>query len=74
LVEQRLKQVVVLAIDKSDLDGSLSEPFRGGQAAKAGANNDDVGPAGHAAMRHKPQPGRVWRAFVRNHAPGIFHY
>jgi hypothetical protein len=33
LVEQRLKQVVVLAIDQGDLDGCLGEPFRGGHPA-----------------------------------------
>jgi hypothetical protein len=27
LVEERLKQVVVLAIDQGDLDGCLGEPF-----------------------------------------------
>jgi hypothetical protein len=55
LVEQRLKQVVVLAIDQGDLDGCLGEPFRGGQAAEPGANNDHVWPAAHAAARHEPQ-------------------
>jgi hypothetical protein len=49
LVEQRLKQVVVLAIDEGDLDGCLGEPFRGAEAAKAGTNYDYVRPAGHAA-------------------------
>jgi len=61
LVEQRLKEVVVLAVDQSDLDGCLGEPFRGGQAAEPGANNDHVRPAAHAAARHQPQPGRIRR-------------
>ena len=44
MVEQRLKQVVVLAIDQGDLDGCLGESFRGSQAAEPGANNDHVRP------------------------------
>ena len=58
LVEQRLKKVVILAVDQSDLDGCLGEPFRSGQAAGPGANNDYVQPARRAVARHKRQPGR----------------
>ena len=69
MVEQRLKQVVVLAIDQGDLDGCLGEPFRGGQAAEPGANNDHVRPAAHAATRHGPQPGRIRRLIrAKDHA------
>ena len=44
LVEERLEQVVVAAIDERDVDGRLTEPQGGLEAAEPAAENDDARP------------------------------
>ena len=45
LVEQRLKSVVVAAVDDSDVDGQMREPLGRVQAGESAADDDDAGPA-----------------------------
>jgi hypothetical protein len=42
LIEQRLEQVVVTAVDQRDVDRRAREGTRRGQAAEAAANDHDV--------------------------------
>jgi len=42
LIEQRLKGVVILAIDDRDLDRGVSQTLRGIQAAEAGAHDHNA--------------------------------
>jgi hypothetical protein len=43
LVKQRLKHVMIVPIDQDDARWRLPKRLRGGQAAKAAGDNDDVG-------------------------------
>jgi hypothetical protein len=45
LVEQRLKGVMIAAIDYRDVDRQMREPFGGVKAGKARADDDDAGTA-----------------------------
>ena len=49
LVEERLEQVVVGAVDEGDLDGRPSECLRRVEAAEASADDEDAMCGGHAA-------------------------
>jgi hypothetical protein len=51
LVQQRLKQVMVPAVDQRHRDGRARQPARGRQAAEAAANDDHVGTVGGGAHR-----------------------
>ncbi len=42
LVEQRLKGVVVAAVDEGDVDGQLGQAFGGVDAGKTAADDDDA--------------------------------
>jgi len=52
LIEQRLKAVVVLAIDQGHVDGRAGEGLRGHESAEARPDNDHLGPR----LRHSPSP------------------
>ena len=43
LVEQRLKSVMIAAIDYRDIDRQMPKPFGGVEAGKACADDDDGG-------------------------------
>jgi hypothetical protein len=43
LVEQRLKDVVVAAVDDGDVDGEMSQAFGGVQAAESTPDDDHTG-------------------------------
>ena len=44
LVQKRLEQMVVAAVDYDHIGGDLAEPLRRGQAAKTGSDDDDARP------------------------------
>ena len=45
LVKERLKRVVVAAVDYGNVDGQMRQSFGGVNAGKARADNDDAGPS-----------------------------
>jgi len=53
LIQQRLKQMVVVAIEKNDLNGRAAERARDSQAAEARADNDDY----PVSFRHNAASG-----------------
>ena len=66
LVEQRLEQVVVRAVDQRHVDVGAPQPLRGGKPAEAAADDHDPrSPASPALSRHLPAPAGL-RAPIRS--------
>ena len=65
LVEQRLEQVVVGAVDQRDLDRRAAQRARGGQAAEAAADDQDA--VGRVAVRGSSSHDRRFYAPVLRH-------
>ena len=53
LVEQRLKRVMIAAIDQQDVHGGGAQSVRGGEAAEAAANDDHPGLGLHCGGRSR---------------------
>ncbi len=55
LVEERLKCVVIAAIDQQDVHGGGAQGTRGGKAAEATADDDDPGLCLHCGGRSRAE-------------------
>lgn len=63
LIQQRLKQVIVLPVDEHDIGACPGERLRGEQAAETRADNDDAGGHSRGSVSSRPG-GRCWSAAV----------
>src|SRR5262245_9430542 len=64
LVEQRLEQVMVRAVDEHDLNGGVLQRFGGGQAGESSADDDNDG----SSFTHAPLESKPAASFARSGA------